>query len=86
MVNYESLPIKEEMKNHLKVAKHYGYYCEPDIFRSKKHTPYGREYHYYKGMKPHSHSMGRKPEWRKKRKEQRRYKNEESSARDRLLL
>jgi hypothetical protein len=74
MVSYEDFPFKEEMKQRFKVGKYYAYSYEPTIFQEKKHNPYYRDYYYAKGKKPSSHSMGRKPQWRHTRRQQRRAK------------
>ncbi|MFE7821424.1 hypothetical protein ACFU1R_24890 [Priestia megaterium] len=70
VMNYESLPFKECMKYQLKQPKVWDVYPIP--FKPKKNNPYLRDWYWEKGRKPSSHSWGRKPMWRKKRREQRR--------------
>lgn len=73
MVRYENLPNYEEMKYRLKRTK---FWDGPNYFKSKKHRRF-MDFNWYLdgGRKPHSHNWGRKPYWRKKRKEQRRAKS-----------
>lgn len=57
------------MKYHLKTPKYWDVF--PICFRPKKNDPYYEYWKMQKYLKPHSHSGGRKPYWRKKRKIQR---------------
>lgn len=70
---YENLPFQESMKAPLHRAWYY--YGELPAFRPKAtEGPLLSEWFYAKGQRPHSHNWGRKPHWRKKRREQRRAK------------
>lgn len=72
MVSYDCFPKKECMKLRFK-QKYYRDYFEPPQFKSDNPKSNGT-YYFIKGRKLHSHNWGRKPYWRKKRKEQRRAK------------
>lgn len=79
MVNYEDLPSYESMKQHIRR----GWYQYGDLAISRpKGTegPLQHDWYYSKGWKPHSHCWGRKPYWRKKRREQRRAKHHQLSC------
>lgn len=69
-MNYDDLLKKESMKYHLKQPKVWDVYPYP--FKPKKNNPYIRDWYWSKGKKYSSHSWGRKPSWRMKRREQRR--------------
>lgn len=73
MVKYDYLPMHEPMKHRLKMRS--GWYDDTNYFKSKKHRRY-MDFNWYleAGKKPSSHDWGRKPYWRKKRREQRRAK------------
>jgi hypothetical protein len=77
--HYDNLPKQEEMKHRLKYEG--GYYDDINYFKSKKHRRF-MDFNWYldAGRKPHSHNWGRKPYWRKKRKEQRRAKKQKLSS------
>ncbi|WP_207169136.1 hypothetical protein [Bacillus velezensis] len=60
------LPFKEGMKQHLKTSKYWDMWLFH--FKPKKHSPYMDDWCRYRGLKPHSHNWGRKPNWKKEKK------------------
>lgn len=79
MVIFESMPTKESMKQ--PIRRRWYYYGDMPISRPKN-TEDVAQYFWYinKGQKPHSNCWGRKPYWRKKRREQKRAKREMRNA------
>lgn len=77
-MNYENLLFKECMKYKLKRPKYWDVYPIP--FKPKKNNPYIRDWYWQRGSKPKSHSWGRKPAWRKKRREQKRWEEANAST------